>query len=114
MTWTLLIALPLAALVALFAIRPLRRTIVTRPIFAGYRKMLPQMSQTEREALEAGSVWWDADLFTGRPDWKKLLAYPATKAQAAARTPAGTAPRAGRAAAPAASASVQATPFARW
>ena len=37
------------------------------------------MSQTEQEALEAGSVWWDADLFSGRPDWKKLLAYPAAK-----------------------------------
>ncbi|MBK9594186.1 MAG: acyl-CoA dehydrogenase [Rhodocyclales bacterium] len=76
MTWTLLIALPLAALVALFAIRPLRRAIVTRAIFAGYRKMLPQMSQTEREALEAGSVWWEGELFHGRPDWSKLLAYP--------------------------------------
>ena len=76
MTWTLLIALPLAALVALFAIRPLRRTIVTRPIFAGYRKMLPQMSQTEKEALDAGSVWWEGELFRGRPDWARLHAYP--------------------------------------
>jgi acyl-CoA dehydrogenase len=32
------------------------------------------MSDTEREALEAGDVWWDADLFTGTPDWSKLLA----------------------------------------
>jgi acyl-CoA dehydrogenase len=76
MTWTILIALPLAALVALFAIRPLRRTIVTRAIFAGYRKMLPQMSQTEKEALEAGSVWWEGELFRGRPDWARLHAYP--------------------------------------
>jgi acyl-CoA dehydrogenase len=37
------------------------------------------MSDTEREALEAGDVWWDADLFTGNPDWSKLLAVaPAT------------------------------------
>ena len=34
------------------------------------------MSDTEREALEAGDVWWDADLFTGNPDWSKLLGYP--------------------------------------
>ena len=34
------------------------------------------MSDTEREALEAGDVWWDADLFTGNPDWAKLLANP--------------------------------------
>ena len=36
--------------------------------------MLPAMSDTEREALEAGTVWWDGELFTGRPDWPKLLA----------------------------------------
>ncbi len=35
--------------------------------------MLPTMSTTEREALEAGTVWWDGELFTGGPDWKKLL-----------------------------------------
>jgi acyl-CoA dehydrogenase len=34
------------------------------------------MSQTEREALEAGTVWWDADLFSGRPRWERLLAIP--------------------------------------
>jgi hypothetical protein len=35
--------------------------------------MLPPMSRTEREALEAGTVWWDGELFTGGPDWRKLL-----------------------------------------
>ena len=59
--------------------KPLRRAVVTGPIFGIYKKVLPQISQTEQEALDAGSVWWDADLFTGRPDWKKLLAYPAAK-----------------------------------
>jgi acyl-CoA dehydrogenase len=34
------------------------------------------MSQTEQEALEAGSVWWDAELFTGKPDWQRLLNLP--------------------------------------
>ncbi len=38
------------------------------------RGVLPAMSDTEREALEAGDVWWDADLFTGILDWSKLLA----------------------------------------
>ena len=79
MTWTILILLPIAAIVALFAIKPLRRAVVTRPIFAAYRKMLPQMSQTEKEAIEAGSVWWEGELFHGRPDWNKLLAYPQPK-----------------------------------
>jgi acyl-CoA dehydrogenase len=53
-----------------------RRDFVTKPIFSWARGVLPQMSDTEREALEAGDVWWDADLFTGDPDWSKLLAHP--------------------------------------
>ena len=56
-----------------------RRDFITKPIFSWARGVLPSMSDTEREALEAGDVWWDADLFTGNPDWSKLLAYaPAT------------------------------------
>jgi acyl-CoA dehydrogenase len=53
-----------------------RRDYITRPIFAWAKKAMPAMSDTEREALEAGDVWWDADLFTGNPDWAKLLAVP--------------------------------------
>jgi acyl-CoA dehydrogenase len=56
-----------------------RRDFITKPIFSIVGGMLPPMSDTEREALEAGDVWWDADLFTGNPDWAKLLANaPAT------------------------------------
>ena len=36
-------------------------------------------SDTEREAIEAGDVWWDADLFAGNPDWAKLLAVAAAR-----------------------------------
>lgn len=53
-----------------------RRTYLTRPIFAWASRALPAMSETEREALEAGDVWWEADLFTGNPDWQKLLDTP--------------------------------------
>ncbi len=53
-----------------------RREYLTRPIFGWAKKALPTMSDTEREALEAGDVWWDAELFTGNPDWSKLLATP--------------------------------------
>src|SRR5260370_1669506 len=52
-----------------------RRDFITRPIFSWARGVLPAMSDTEREALEAGDVWCDADLFTGNPDWSKLLSY---------------------------------------
>ncbi|QHO78530.1 acyl-CoA dehydrogenase [Bradyrhizobium sp. CCBAU 051011] len=56
-----------------------RRDFISKPIFAFARGAMPAMSDTEREALEAGDVWWDADLFTGNPDWSKLLATaPAT------------------------------------
>jgi acyl-CoA dehydrogenase len=54
----------------------LRRPLVMKPLFAVFRSKLPPLSRTEREALEAGTVWWDGDLFGGRPDWKKLLALP--------------------------------------
>ncbi len=57
----------------------LRRDLITRPIYAWAHKALPPMSDTEREALEAGDVWWDADLFTGNPDWLKLLAFAPAK-----------------------------------
>ncbi len=54
-----------------------RREKISRPALAIYRKMLPSMSNTEREALEAGSVWWDGELFSGMPDWNKLMSSPA-------------------------------------
>jgi acyl-CoA dehydrogenase len=58
----------------LLNVRPLRIALITRPFMKSYLKLLPAMSQTEREALEAGTVWWDGELFTGAPDWKKLMA----------------------------------------
>ncbi len=55
----------------------MRREKITRPALDIYRKMLPSMSDTEREALEAGNVWWDGELFSGMPDWNRLMSYPA-------------------------------------
>ena len=57
----------------------LRREKVTRPALDIYRKMLPSMSDTEREALEAGNIWWDGQLFSGMPDWDRLMSFPAPK-----------------------------------
>jgi acyl-CoA dehydrogenase len=70
--WTGLLALGVAAL-ALLSIRPLRIGLITRPFLKKYIKLLPSMSSTEREALEAGTVWWDGELFTGGPNWPKLM-----------------------------------------
>jgi acyl-CoA dehydrogenase len=50
----------------------LRRRLISAPLLGWYRKVLPPMSETEREAIEAGTVWWDAELLSGRPDWAKL------------------------------------------
>lgn len=75
----LIITLPTALLLglaALLLVPPLRRALLTRPIFAAYRKALPTMSDTEREALEAGTVWWEGEPFRGKPDWNRRLAYP--------------------------------------
>ena len=71
-TWKGLLWLLLAAL-WLLNVRTLRKALLTRPFMRAYRRLLPPMSQTEREALEAGTVWWDGELFTGAPDWSKLL-----------------------------------------
>lgn len=57
----------------------LRREKLTRPALAMYRTMLPSMSDTEREALEAGNTWWDGQLFSGMPDWDQLMSFPAPK-----------------------------------
>lgn len=59
----------------LFGLRPVRRTIVTRPIMSMVARILPSMGETERVALEAGTVWWDGELFSGNPNWKKLLNF---------------------------------------
>ena len=56
----------------------LRRKLISDGVLAVFRRILPPMSQTEREAIEAGTVWWDGELFSGKPDWQKLLATPMT------------------------------------
>ena len=61
---------------------PLRRLVISKPLLNLFRRVLPQVSQTEQEAIDAGTVWWDGDLFSGNPDWKKLLAYPQPKLSA--------------------------------
>ncbi len=60
-----------------FAITPLRRLLISDRLYGVFRKVLPTVSETEQEALEAGTVWWDAEIFSGRPRWRKLLKVPA-------------------------------------
>ncbi|NJJ58757.1 acyl-CoA dehydrogenase [Pseudomonas sp. SJZ103] len=78
--WLLLIFWVLIAVVAAPLLLPdLRRQYFTKPLFSWFQKVLPPMSETERDAIDAGTVWWDGELFSGRPDWDKLLAYPKVK-----------------------------------
>ncbi|SDW07924.1 acyl-CoA dehydrogenase [Nitrosomonas communis] len=73
----LLLIFSLIGIIAIILVIPfLRRNLVSNFILKIFRKILPQISQTEREALDAGTVWWEGELFSGRPDWHKLLAYP--------------------------------------
>ncbi|WET12548.1 acyl-CoA dehydrogenase [Pseudomonas sp. D3] len=75
--WLLLIFWVLIAIVAAPLLLPdLRRQYFTKPLFSWFQKVLPPMSETERDAIDAGTVWWDGELFSGRPDWDTLLAYP--------------------------------------
>ncbi|MDN3488820.1 acyl-CoA dehydrogenase [Pseudoalteromonas sp. APC 3694] len=66
----------LVVVIVVFAIKDIRLNLITRPTFKMFKKVLPPLSQTEREAMEAGDIWWDGELFSGEPDWQKLHNYP--------------------------------------
>ncbi len=68
----LLVAIPLN-------VPELRRKFLSDPALARVRTILPPMSETEKQAIEAGTVWWDAQLFRGDPDWRQLLDTPAPR-----------------------------------
>lgn len=66
--------LGIMALVCLaFSAKQLRQKYVSAPFFSIFKKMLPPLSDTEQEAIDAGTVWWDGQLFSGNPDWKSLI-----------------------------------------
>ncbi|MGJ7902238.1 acyl-CoA dehydrogenase [Lysobacter sp. 1R34A] len=69
-----------AALVALIAVPLLvpaiRLPLITKPLLGFYTKILPPLSETERTALEAGTVGFEGELFSGKPDWQQLLSQP--------------------------------------
>lgn len=66
----------IVALAVVLGVTDIRRNLITKPIFAIFKKILPPLSDTEREAMEAGDVWWDGELFKGKPDWQKLHQIP--------------------------------------
>lgn len=78
-TTLLILAVAVASTTTLLAFRPLRAQALSRIAMKAFGAIMPRMSPTEQAAVEAGNVWWDAELFGGRPDWKHLLATPAPK-----------------------------------
>ena len=74
-TSTMTVLLLVAGLIALFGIPAVRRIIISAPIMKIVGRALPTMGETERIALEAGTVGWDGELFSGKPDWKKLVDF---------------------------------------
>lgn len=73
--WGLLVWLLFLPPAILLGASGLRQKLLSTPLLKRIRKVLPPMSQTERDAIEAGSVWWESELFRGNPDWNKLLNY---------------------------------------
>ena len=72
-----LVAAVIVVLIAVpLLIAPIRKALVTAPLLTFFRKVLPPLSQTERIALETGSVGFEGELFTGDPNWQTLLDYP--------------------------------------
>ncbi len=64
---------------AVLLVPPIRRVVLTRWLMPLLSGVIPRMSETERIALEAGTVWWDAELFSGNPRWSRLLSFPPMK-----------------------------------
>jgi acyl-CoA dehydrogenase len=78
LAWKLVLWVLFAGLVVLNSLN-FRRERITLPLLRFYRTVVPTLSDTEREALEAGTVGWDGELFSGAPDWARLMALPAPR-----------------------------------
>ncbi len=72
----LVLGIAFAAIAVVLNVDSLRRAYLSKPVLQRIRAVLPPISNTEREAIEAGTVWWDAELFRGNPDWQRLAAVP--------------------------------------
>ncbi len=66
-----------AAIIIPLNVKPVRLNLFSRAIYRAMKKIMPTISQTEQEALDAGDVWWEAELFSGKPDFSILQNLPA-------------------------------------
>jgi len=68
----LVLALVPGIIMLALSVEAIRKPLLIKPIYGGVKSILPRVSRTEQEALDAGTVGWDAELFSGHPDWTKL------------------------------------------
>jgi len=78
-SWMWFIWVPVAAILALINIPALRQNLISKPAMKLLEANLPKISRTEQEALDGGNVWWDAELFSGKPNWSRLRDISLTK-----------------------------------
>ncbi|WP_171700088.1 hypothetical protein, partial [Shigella sonnei] len=57
--WSAWVLVPLAIILVPFNFAPMRKSMISAPVFRGFRKVMPPMSRTEKEAIDAGTTWWE-------------------------------------------------------
>jgi acyl-CoA dehydrogenase len=72
----LIVTLLFAAIAVPLNVKPWRQQLISAPFLAQFRRMLPEISETEQVALDAGTVGWEGELFAGKPDWSLLKKQP--------------------------------------
>jgi acyl-CoA dehydrogenase len=77
--WIWLIWIPVLLIISLINLTQLRQKLISKPAMSLLKASLPQISKTEQEALDGGNVWWDAELFSGKPDWTRLRDLPSSR-----------------------------------
>lgn len=77
--WSYWLLLPIIAVCAPILYTPWRLNFFSAPILKMFRHTMPTMSSTEKEAIDAGTTWWEGELFQGKPDWHKLHSYPTSQ-----------------------------------
>lgn len=75
----LILIIIIVALLVVFGVRSNRLKFVSKPVFNYFKKALPPLSETEKQAMEAGDIWWDGELFSGKPNWQNLHRFPSPK-----------------------------------
>ncbi|ACS84730.1 acyl-CoA dehydrogenase FadE [Musicola paradisiaca] len=74
--WSYWLLAPLILLLLPLTLPPLRKRLFSATALKLFRRAMPAMSSTEKEAIDAGTTWWEGELFRGAPDWRQLHAYP--------------------------------------